>query len=59
MGLVHQECWNSPVHALLIPASDGLETLKKEGECRMQGVRHPRVKLSHTSMPVEVVHGEI
>jgi len=34
---VHQECWKSPVHTWLIPASDGLETSKEEGECSMPG----------------------
>jgi len=34
---VSQECWNSPVHNRLIPASDGLETSKEEGECSMSG----------------------
>jgi hypothetical protein len=34
---VHQECWNSPVHTRLIPASNGLKTSKEAGECSMPG----------------------
>jgi hypothetical protein len=37
MSNAHQECWNSPVHTQLIPASNGPKTSKEEGECSMLG----------------------
>jgi hypothetical protein len=37
MSIAHQECWNSPVHTQLIPASNGPKTSKGEGECSMLG----------------------
>jgi hypothetical protein len=37
MSIAHQECWKSPVHAQLIPASNGPKTSKEEGECSMLG----------------------